>query len=339
MVVLHNSCTGYTRLRSVEFPPPFIRDRLDTLGFKDSVGARDTSTSFLIDSRIVIHPEDKLWLYDLQSVFPRAEVIEGKTKGVVHVWAGVNGLAFDSAPFARRVLVLNGTQKPGLARDAAYSFNVKFGLSSLEPANADADTFTQTFLYCPSADVPLGEKLRDFLGAGEVEERTHLVDIIIIIGSDLLEKKNAEKAPDGVSIVIKKSLFEMLVFKDGKLIKTYPVALGKNPGDKQRVGDNRTPEGSFTITSIENSSSWEHDFPDDTLGPIPGAYGPWFLRLSTYASETKTGNRWSGIGIHGTHDPASIGTRASEGCIRMYNENVDSLKKMIRVGTPVRIEK
>ncbi|MDD6850571.1 MAG: L,D-transpeptidase [Veillonellaceae bacterium] len=38
---------------------------------------------------------------------------------------------------------------------------------------------------------------------------------------------------------------------------------------------------------------------------------------------------WDGIGIHGTHDPNSIGTNASEGCIRMYNQDVAELKEII----------
>ena len=48
--------------------------------------------------------------------------------------------------------------------------------------------------------------------------------------------------------------------------------------------------------------------------------------------------KWGGIGIHGTHDPASIGTRASEGCIRLENSQVEALKKLVCVGTKVVIE-
>ena len=51
---------------------------------------------------------------------------------------------------------------------------------------------------------------------------------------------------------------------------------------------------------------------------IKNAYGPWFIRLKT---------PWSGIGIHRTHDPASIGSNATEGCIRLRNENLHTLKE------------
>lgn len=88
----------------------------------------------------------------------------------------------------------------------------------------------------------------------------------------------------------------------------------------------KTPEGTFTIRSIEDSQKWGHDFKDGK-GYIRGAYGPWFMRLS-YGS---------GIGIHGTHDPLSMGKRATEGCIRLRNEDLRKLREMVKVGTKVHI--
>ena len=113
---------------------------------------------------------------------------------------------------------------------------------------------------------------------------------------------------------------------DGNPRATFGVSTGKGYGNKQRRGDMRTPEGTFRITQIQDASSWSHDF-GDGLGVIEGAYGPWFMRLETPG--------FSGIGIHGTHKPSSIGTRDSEGCIRLLNENVDSLRRMVSVGTTV----
>lgn len=337
-IVLHNSCSGYTRLRGISFPTEYTKKILDSLGFT-SIAGENGPTSYLVDTRVEIHPEDRFWLKGLRAVFPDAQFVDGEKKGETHVWVGASGLAFDSLPFSRKLLVLNGTSKAGLARDVAYRFNVRFGLSSLEPQTADRDTFSKTILYCSPDDTMLARNLVGYLGAGSVNSRSRLGDMILVLGSDVLTPQAKLKPPpSGVSIVIKKSLFQLLVFDEGKLVKTYPVALGKNAGDKQRVGDCRTPEGEFTVTAIKDSHTWEHDFADDTLGSIQGAYGPWFLALSTLASETRSGKAWQGIAIHGTHDPASIGTRASEGCIRMHNEDVDSLKRMVGIGTPVRIE-
>jgi len=44
---------------------------------------------------------------------------------------------------------------------------------------------------------------------------------------------------------------------------------------------------------------------------------------------------WSLLRIHGTNARGSIGRAASNGCIRMFNEDVVDLYKRVHVGTPV----
>ena len=128
------------------------------------------------------------------------------------------------------------------------------------------------------------------------------------------------------NIRISKADYTLTLYKGDEVVKTYSIAVGRNPGDKQRRGDNRTPVGDFKIVSIENASKWSHDFRDGK-GNIKGAYGPWFLRLDAKG--------WKGIGIHGTHDPDSRGTMATEGCIRLSNEDIDDLKQYAYRNMPV----
>ena len=47
---------------------------------------------------------------------------------------------------------------------------------------------------------------------------------------------------------------------------------------------------------------------------------------------TRAGGEYA---IHGTNRPNSIGTFASYGCIRMYNEDILDLFERVHVGTPV----
>lgn len=148
------------------------------------------------------------------------------------------------------------------------------------------------------------------------------------------ETKPAAKASTGTSILIKKSEFRLYLLADGNVVNSWPIALGKNAGQKRVSGDMKTPNGSFPIDEVLDSSYWTHDF-HDGKGEIEGAYGPYFISLDT---TDLSGGAWDGIGIHGTHDPASIGTRASEGCIRMHNSDLLALKKQITVGTRVTIE-
>lgn len=128
------------------------------------------------------------------------------------------------------------------------------------------------------------------------------------------------------SVVIDKGAMTLTAWRGGEAVAEFGVATGLNPGNKWVSGDMRTPEGTFVISEIVDASKWTHDF-GDGAGEIEGAYGPWFMRLATPGH--------TGIGIHGTHLPESIGRRASEGCIRLQNENCDSLRRMVRVGVPV----
>ena len=141
-------------------------------------------------------------------------------------------------------------------------------------------------------------------------------------------------APSGTSILIRKSEFRLYLLVNGNVVQSWPIALGKNAGQKEVVGDMKTPNGSFPVDEVLGASDWTHDF-GDGKGEIAGAYGPYFISLDTSAL---SGGAWDGIGIHGTHDPASIGTRASEGCIRMNNEDLCALKEHVNVGMQVTIE-
>jgi hypothetical protein len=104
-------------------------------------------------------------------------------------------------------------------------------------------------------------------------------------------------------------------------IEEFIASTGRNEGKKERRGDNKTPEGSFYIKSIENSSNWVH------WSGKKNAYGPNFLRLET---------GFQGIGIHGTNEPHLLGKNVSEGCIRLSNENlIYLLENYANLGTKV----
>ena len=146
-------------------------------------------------------------------------------------------------------------------------------------------------------------------------------------------KKNADQKK--YSVYIKKSAFTLYLLDDKKtVVKAYDCTIGKNPGQKQKRGDMKTPTGTFYVDEICDASGWTHDF-GDGKGEIKGAYGPWFISINT---DEMSKGAWGGIGIHGTHKPNVMRARDSEGCIRLQNQNVEELKKFVRVGTKVVIE-
>lgn len=109
----------------------------------------------------------------------------------------------------------------------------------------------------------------------------------------------------------------------GDTLLACPVAVGANFGQKRVEGDRRTPEGIFPIVSVEKSSHWTHDF-GDGHGPRAGAYGDWFIRLDVEG--------FTGIGLHGTCFPESVGTFSSEGCVRMLDADLRALVSLIGKG-------
>jgi lipoprotein-anchoring transpeptidase ErfK/SrfK len=139
--------------------------------------------------------------------------------------------------------------------------------------------------------------------------------------------KKAEDIENAHMVLISKEEMSLSVYdyKGNELCK-FPIACGSNYGNKQEEGDMKTPEGVFRISEIQDASKWKHDF-NDGNGEIPGAYGPYFVRLAVPGHK--------GIGIHGTHDPGSMEKRVTEGCIRLKNEDLEKFIPMIHNGTVV----
>ena len=131
------------------------------------------------------------------------------------------------------------------------------------------------------------------------------------------------------SLVVTKSAYRITLLDNGNPIKEYNCAVGRNPGQKTKTGDARTPEGTFKVESINPSSDWVSD--EDGKG----AYGPWFITLDT--RELSKGE-WNGIGISGTNKPEGLGRASSAGSVRVRNSDIEELKKFVKVGTVVTIK-
>ncbi|GJD33187.1 L,D-transpeptidase [Methylobacterium aerolatum] len=127
------------------------------------------------------------------------------------------------------------------------------------------------------------------------------------------------------SIVISVSQRKLyLVNGDGTAIR-YPVAVGK-PG-KQWFGTVRI-DGKYVAPAWSPPSDVKRDnprLPNLIAGGSP--HNPMGAAAMTLA-----GGQYA---IHGTNRPSSIGTWASYGCIRMYNQDVVDLYQRVDVGTSV----
>ena len=131
------------------------------------------------------------------------------------------------------------------------------------------------------------------------------------------------------SLVVTKSAYRITLLDNGNPIKEYNCAVGRNPGQKTKTGDARTPVGVFKVESINPSSDWVSD--EDGKG----AYGPWFITLDT---RDLSKGEWNGIGISGTNKPEGLGRASSAGSVRVRNSDIEEIKKFVKVGTVVTIK-
>jgi len=111
----------------------------------------------------------------------------------------------------------------------------------------------------------------------------------------------------------------LTVYEGNVKVLMYPVGVGKI--------STPTPIGYYKVTDKEMNPEWVD--PDNTNFRIESG------------EENPLGYRWIGLfgnyGIHGTNNPDSIGGYVSNGCIRMYEKDVENLYDIVSLGTPVEI--
>ncbi|MDQ2676797.1 MAG: L,D-transpeptidase/peptidoglycan binding protein [Actinomycetota bacterium] len=134
----------------------------------------------------------------------------------------------------------------------------------------------------------------------------------------------AEQYP--VYLTVDRSSFQLKLWENLELTKTYTVAIGAAGFD--------TPAGEYAIQNKAVDPAW--NVPDsDWAGNLAGKVIP------GGAANNPLKARWMGIydgaGIHGTDDTASLGSAASHGCVRMSVPDVVELYDEVPVGTPIYI--
>ncbi|GEM_PF-5349605 len=141
------------------------------------------------------------------------------------------------------------------------------------------------------------------------------------------------RIPKGAwTVVADKSLFALWLCYEGAPIRSFRVAIGR---------EEKTPAGVFAVGNKNPKPAWypPHELLPELKKegvPIPIPYGHPRNPLGEYwvALDHKD---HQGLGIHGTNDPASIGTRASNGCVRMNNKEVLLVAWTVAPGTAVTI--
>ena len=124
--------------------------------------------------------------------------------------------------------------------------------------------------------------------------------------------------------VISKSSFTLDIYLQRTYVKSYRIGTGL-PGKE-------TPSGKWKVSSNGKlvRPEWPRPaelgggmvYPDDPEYPL----GTRYIGIEGLEGDAKGRTSFA---IHGTKDPSSIGTRSSQGCIRLHNAEVEKLYNML----------
>lgn len=135
-----------------------------------------------------------------------------------------------------------------------------------------------------------------------------------VAGTDVVLETNT------VRLAVHRRDHQLTYSKDGAVVATYPIAVGRTGTE--------TPVGVYFIKELLQPAK------------AGGSYGPYAYGLSGFSSSLDLGAEFGDgvIGIHGTNEPAKVGTDVSHGCIRLLNADITSLVDAgLPLGTPVDI--
>ena len=136
-------------------------------------------------------------------------------------------------------------------------------------------------------------------------------------------------------VIVKKKDRKLIVMSGSKKLAEFTIALGSNPvGHKRQQGDGRTPEGTYSLTSKNSGSKYYKS-----------------IRISYPNSKDRAQAAKRGVSpggdiyIHGSPNglskiPGGLMKMVdwTEGCIAISNSEMDTLWKLVRTGTKIRID-
>ena len=117
-------------------------------------------------------------------------------------------------------------------------------------------------------------------------------------------------------LIVRLRSHKLQLWQARDLLATYPVAVGTK--------STPTPRGVFYVVEL--------------LKPLSphGSYGPFSFGLSAHSQVLKQFAGGDGrVGLHGTNEPGLLGSNVSHGCIRVRNDSIRRLARILPLGTPV----
>ncbi|WP_238791233.1 L,D-transpeptidase [Snodgrassella sp. ESL0253] len=132
----------------------------------------------------------------------------------------------------------------------------------------------------------------------------------------------------GQQVILNIPQLRLFLFQDGKLIKTYPITVGKastqTPLGEYKIGAKVTNPTWSVPLSIQKEMAASGKTVQKSVPPGPNnPLGPVFVRL---------GAPRLGLGIHGTNVPSSVPGVRSHGCVRLRSPNALDFAAAVQSG-------
>jgi len=171
--------------------------------------------------------------------------------------------------------------------------------------------------YMPAYEVQPGDRLEKIASQYDVSWQ-YLADLNRVEPHRIRVGQKLKVIRGPFSAVVDMSDFQITIHAHGYFVARFPVGIGK---------DGSTPIGRFNVKEkLEDPTYYGPDgviANDDPTNPL--------------------GERWIDLGdsygIHGTIEPESIGKAESRGCVRLTNEDVAEVYKLLTVGSEVVIRR
>jgi murein L,D-transpeptidase YafK len=135
-------------------------------------------------------------------------------------------------------------------------------------------------------------------------------------------------------VIVRKSARLLELYRGTKLLRTYAIALGRNPlGHKQQEGDGRTPEGRYVLDYRNPRSSYHKAL--HVSYPSPA---------DTSAAQSRGVSAGGFIMVHGVRNGLGFVGRLhrifdwTDGCIAVTDAEIDEIWRSVADGTPIDIE-
>ncbi|MFT4839811.1 MAG: nucleoid-associated protein YgaU [Planctomycetota bacterium] len=125
-----------------------------------------------------------------------------------------------------------------------------------------------------------------------------------------------------VSAVLEKRSYALMLFVGDELLRLYWVGHGEN---------DRTPVTTFTVIAKQAKPDWTA--PDGNVyayGRKENILGEYFIKFGH--------DQYSGFGAHGTPLPQTICTQSSMGCLRMFDQDIEELFRILPRGANVVVQ-